>query len=319
MSAEKHRRPSPLQRRVLIVLAALDAKRLGPVATRDIERILERGGDAPVYGPNLRASCRRMEAAGLLHILRAPNLQLAVELTDTGRELAARLLAAEQERELAERRMAEIRVLPLVPVRPVDTSDSRADDRPVRLDDIWYMACRGDYVIRPDRTTCLQLWNTVGQVTRPEGDAVQVAVWLQACHDAGIEVRMQINESHAPEEGCISRTVQVDQTDIWFRQLDAEFQKLGISGLTETDRQAVVFPGETQRSLPAPARLLHILQKSEEAFPLTASRYESDAGDALDTLLARAGFSPGQAQELRWHRIRWPLMGDEKFEQRYGK
>ncbi|RJS95460.1 hypothetical protein CK508_026655 (plasmid) [Klebsiella pneumoniae] len=46
------RRPSPLQRRVLIVLAALDAKRPGPVATRDIERVLEQGGDAPVYGPN---------------------------------------------------------------------------------------------------------------------------------------------------------------------------------------------------------------------------------------------------------------------------
>lgn len=67
------RRPSPLQRRVLIVLAALDTKRPGPVATRDIERVLERGGDVPVYGPNLRASCRRMEAAGWLHTLRAPN------------------------------------------------------------------------------------------------------------------------------------------------------------------------------------------------------------------------------------------------------
>ncbi|QTA19267.1 hypothetical protein FYK19_26105 (plasmid) [Escherichia albertii] len=51
------RRPSPLQRRVLIVLAALDEKRPGPVLTRDIERVLERSGEAPVYGPNLRASC----------------------------------------------------------------------------------------------------------------------------------------------------------------------------------------------------------------------------------------------------------------------
>ncbi len=68
---EKSRRPSPLQRRVLIVLAALGAKRPGPVATRDIERVLEQGGDAPVYGPNLRASCRRMEAAGWLRTLRA--------------------------------------------------------------------------------------------------------------------------------------------------------------------------------------------------------------------------------------------------------
>lgn len=73
---------------------ALDAKRPGPVATRDIERVLERGGDAPVYGPNLRASCRRMEAAGLLHTLRAPNLQLAVELTDAGNALDALLAHA---------------------------------------------------------------------------------------------------------------------------------------------------------------------------------------------------------------------------------
>ncbi|HBQ5629839.1 TPA: hypothetical protein L7564_005624, partial [Klebsiella pneumoniae] len=64
MAAVTTRRPSPLQRRVLIVLAALDAKCPGPAATRDIERVLEQGGDAPVYELNLRASCRRMEAAG---------------------------------------------------------------------------------------------------------------------------------------------------------------------------------------------------------------------------------------------------------------
>ena len=67
------RRPSPLQRRVLIVLAALDEKRPGPVLTRDLERVLERSGEAPVYGPNLRASCRRLEDAGWLRTLRAPS------------------------------------------------------------------------------------------------------------------------------------------------------------------------------------------------------------------------------------------------------
>lgn len=94
------RRPSPLQRRVLIVLAALGAKRPGPVATRDIERLLEHGGDAPVYGPNLRASCRRMEDSGLLRTLRALNLQLAVELTAAGREMAAPLLAVNNNRKM---------------------------------------------------------------------------------------------------------------------------------------------------------------------------------------------------------------------------
>nr|WP_270195923.1 hypothetical protein [Klebsiella pneumoniae] len=130
MPAVTSRRPSPLQRRVLIVLAALDAKRPGPVATRDIERVLEQGGDAPVYGPNLRASCRRMEAAGWLRTLRASNLQLAVELTDAGRALAAPFLADEKARVLAEQRATAIRVLPLVP--PVQADE--ADDRPVELD-----------------------------------------------------------------------------------------------------------------------------------------------------------------------------------------
>ena len=165
------RRPSPLQRRMLIVLAALDEKRPGPVLTRDIERVLERSGEAPVYGPNLRASCRRLEDAGWLRTLRAPNLQLAVELTDAGRAVAQPLLPA---------------------------GGTSATDLAVELNGITYQACRGDFVVRLDGSTCLQLWNKEGRVVRREGDPLEVAQWLQACHDAGMEVRVQINESAAP-------------------------------------------------------------------------------------------------------------------------
>ena len=63
--------------------------------------------------PDLRASCRRMEASGWLRTLRAPNLQLAVELTDAGRAVAQPLLLAEQDRLRAEQRAADL--LPLVP------------------------------------------------------------------------------------------------------------------------------------------------------------------------------------------------------------
>ena len=165
------RRPSPLQRRVLIVLAALDEKRPGPVLTRDIERVLEQSGEAPVYGPNLRASCRRLEDAGWLRTLRAPNLQLAVELTDAGRAVAQPLLPA---------------------------GGTSATDLAVELNGITYQACRGDFVVRLDGSTCLQLWNKEGRVVRREGDPLEVAQWLQACHDAGMEVHVQINESTAP-------------------------------------------------------------------------------------------------------------------------
>ena len=165
------RRPSPLQRRVLIVLAALDEKRPGPVLTRDIERVLEQSGEAPVYGPNLRASCRRLEDAGWLRTLRAPNLQLAVELTDAGRAVAQPLLPA---------------------------GGTSATDLAVELNGITYQACRGDFVVRLDGSTCLQLWNREGKVVRREGDPLEVAQWLQACHDAGIKVRVQVNESITP-------------------------------------------------------------------------------------------------------------------------
>ena len=172
------RRPSPLQRRVLIVLAALDEKRPGPVLTRDIERVLEQSGEAPVYGPNLRASCRRLEDAGWLRTLRAPNLQLAVELTDAGRAVAQPLLPA---------------------------GGTSATDLAVELNGITYQACRGDFVVRLDGSTCLQLWNKEGRVVRREGDPLEVAQWLQACHDAGMEVRVQINESAAPYEHACAR------------------------------------------------------------------------------------------------------------------
>jgi len=57
------------------------------------------------------------------------------------------------------------------------------------------------------------LWNTAGQLTRMAGDPLKVATWLQTCHDAGIAVRVQINESAAPEAGTVDITAPADLTD----------------------------------------------------------------------------------------------------------
>lgn len=199
MTGPKARRPSPLQRSILIVLAALYEQHQGTrVPTRLIERLLTDGGYGPVYGPNLRASCRRMETAGLLRILRAANQQLAVELTEAGRSVAAELLAEEKARVQAEQRATEVKVLPLVPAVPAGCPGPDGDDVPVCLDGVTLTACRGDFVIRLDGTTCLQLWNTGGLFARMEGDPLQVAGWLQACHAAGIMVGVQVNESPVP-------------------------------------------------------------------------------------------------------------------------
>lgn len=226
------------------------------------------------------------------------------------------LRVAEQERQQAEKRSAAVMVLPLVRKAPSIDINTRMGDLLVQLDNVWYMSCRCDYVIRLDGTSCLQLWNSAEHLTRLSGDPLQVATWLQACHDAGIDIRMQINESTTPDEGMTAGVAPVDQTDAWYSQLEASLLAMGISGLTDNIRQSVVMPGETTDCLPPPARLLHELWESPVAFPLSASSYEDDTSTALADLLPRSGFTAAQTRELQLHRIRWPLMDEEEFERR---
>lgn len=108
------------------------------------------------------------------------------------------LLLVEQDRLRAEQRAAEVVVLPLIPLSVPPAEGTSTKDLPVELGGMTYQACRGDFVVRLDGSTCLQLWNKEGRVVRREGDPLEVAQWLQACHDAGMEVRVQINESAAP-------------------------------------------------------------------------------------------------------------------------
>ncbi|MFJ5375236.1 hypothetical protein ACIPTP_22175 [Pectobacterium versatile] len=191
------RRPSPLQRDILVVLAAHNARLSEPLRSRDLEDMLAAGRDRPVYGPSLRDSCRRMEAAGWLRRLRASNQQLALELTNVGREMAVPLLVAEQQAEIARQRAAEVHVLP---IRPEERERLEHD---VTLDGTVYHAWRGDFVVRLDGSTCLQLWHANGHRTVIEGDALQVAMAYQACHDAGMPVQVQVN--HTPPYGHTGR------------------------------------------------------------------------------------------------------------------
>lgn len=101
------RRPSPLQRRVLIVLAALDEKRPGPVLTRDLERVLERSGEAPVYGPC--TGCRRLEGRLASYPARPESAAGCRADRTPARAVAQPLLLAEQDRLRAERRAARSR------------------------------------------------------------------------------------------------------------------------------------------------------------------------------------------------------------------
>ena len=188
------RKISTLQKRILIVLAALDERKHMPVATKDIERVLAQGGEKPVYGSNLRAACRKLEEAGFLNTLRARNLQLAVELTETGKLIAQPLLEKEKNDELDKKRIRECHVLPHTMASWREVAHS------IEIDGKTYSVFRCAYVIRLNKTNCLQLWTNTRKIVKLEGDALQIGEWYQKCYDAGIHCHIQINEGE-----CLSK------------------------------------------------------------------------------------------------------------------
>lgn len=93
-----------------------------------------------------------------------------------------------------------------------------------------------------------------------------------------------------------------DRTDTWYRQLEGPLQAQGLTGLTEDIRLAVVRPEASLQMQPAPARLLHVLHESPEAFPLTAAGYEEDTQPARGSRATRrmsfsgtSSVAPGQS------------------------
>ena len=317
MAAVTSRRPSPLQRSILIVLAAINERTPGPVATREIERLLEKGGDKPVYGNNLRESCKRMGRAGLVRTLRASNLQLTIELTLAGRAVAAPLLAAEGDAETAHLRATAVIVLPLV------RADKPSDlvNRLVELQGVWYTACRGgDFVVRLDGSSCPQLWRNDGAVQH-EGDPVLIATWLQACHNAGIHVRVQVNESHAlnnttpaTKGGEYPETRQASTLTTWCQSLSNELMQLDIWGPgSALLSKAVAYPTHQLRPLTAPQRFLEVMAMQRPPQHLHCTVLEADIQPALTILLQRYGFSLTQIQEFI-NLVSRPLKTDNEVE-----
>ncbi|ELO34655.1 putative cytoplasmic protein [Salmonella enterica subsp. enterica serovar Enteritidis str. 648901 39-2] len=96
--------------------------------------------------------------------------------------------------------------------------------------------------------------------------------------------------------------------------MDAEFQKQGLTGLTETDLQAVVTPGETRPVTAGTGAVAACFARKPEAFSLSAASYEEDTSSALKTLLVRTGFTIHQIREMRLHLIRWQLISQEEFD-----
>ncbi|CNI67014.1 Uncharacterised protein [Yersinia pekkanenii] len=183
------RRLSALQKNILIILAALNERKPGPVPTKDLEKLLTVSDDKPVYGPNLRGACHRLAKAGMVRTLRASNLQLAVELTHDGLECATLLYANESQAEVDRQKRKTCLVLPHnLPTKPV------TDALPVMLNGQTYYARSACYVVPFDGTPYLMLLQGDGLRVRLYGDTLSVGRYYLSCFDAGLPVHVQINE-----------------------------------------------------------------------------------------------------------------------------
>lgn len=309
--ATKSRRPSPLQRCILKTLAAMEEQQHGLVRTRDLVDILSREGNRTIYGPNLRESCRRLETAGLLLILRAPNLQLAVRLTEAGKKIATSLLADERETKLILARACNVQVLPLHRIASVLGEKNEGNDRLITLGGVSHMACRSDFVVRIDGSTCLQLWQMNGEVKRLEGDPLQVASWLQVCHDSGLRIRAQVNESHLMDDGeqlCDEDTgvTSLDEIiGIWNQALKKALMEQGLRYL---DLGSVpIAQGHILRQQSVHERILTILSEIIRPGTFWQSDNKGFARHSYWSLLPAYGFTSEQVEKfirvLSWSQL----------------
>jgi len=82
-------RISELQRKVLLVLSALEAHgHTAPLPVMQLLSLLNTAANKDVYATNLRASLHTLHRYGLLLKFRNESLNLAFALTDTGRRKA---------------------------------------------------------------------------------------------------------------------------------------------------------------------------------------------------------------------------------------
>lgn len=82
-------RISELQRKVLLVLNALEARgHDGPLPVMQLLSLLNAAASKDVYATNLRASLHTLHRHGLVQKYRNASLNLAFALTDTGRRKA---------------------------------------------------------------------------------------------------------------------------------------------------------------------------------------------------------------------------------------
>lgn len=186
--AGKTFRLSALQKNILILLAALAERSTRQVPTLELERLLARGADRPVYGGNLRTACHRLAAAGLLATLRASNLQLAVELTAAGERRAAPLLAAERDAR------AEAEMRDTVIALPHRAAPAEPQQVCLEIDGEGYEASAARLVVPFEGAPYLLLLRGDTEPLRLQGDAVTTGRRYQACFDAGLPVQVQINE-----------------------------------------------------------------------------------------------------------------------------
>ncbi|CAM6647348.1 Uncharacterised protein [Klebsiella pneumoniae] len=111
--------------------------------------------------PGRKTVSVRCQNAGWLRTLRAPNLVLAVELTEAGRGIAELLYQEEREAEMARQRLTDIWRLPLRQTAVGDAVE-------LQLGDGHYSLREAAYVIHLDGTTCLELTDASGKRHTPD-------------------------------------------------------------------------------------------------------------------------------------------------------
>lgn len=181
---------STLGLRVLLTLEELQGSGLRNVTLSPLFNKLERDYNKRIFRSNVRQCLQWLNSSGFIKSDYHCGTPSNISMTDAGYACLDYLQSPQ-----GRKRMESISRNPEEPIMlPFNIGTLLKSERLISVAGENYKACRADYIIRKDGSTCLQFQNTAGDLWTLEGSPATVAGWYRTALAQGVAGGVQVNE-----------------------------------------------------------------------------------------------------------------------------
>ncbi|MBK0004253.1 hypothetical protein [Erwinia sp. S38] len=181
---------SSLGLRILLTLEELQGSGLSSVTLTPLFNKLERDYNKRIFRSNVRQCLQWLNSSGFIKSDYHCGTPSNISMTDAGYACLDYLQSPQ-----GMKRMESINRNPEEPIiLPFNTGTLLKPERLIHVAGEDYKACRADFIISKDGSTCLQFHNASGELWTLEGSPATVAGWYRAALSQGLAGGVQVNE-----------------------------------------------------------------------------------------------------------------------------